>query len=164
MIVIIILLILSLIIQSSLIPPIFNTEMRPDFFLIFAFYIGISTSAMQGMVWGFIGGMTADIFSYGCMGPHTITLMIVGLVVGGMRRIFVVESFFFQLIAIAILTILQWLFAFSYLNLLTFEESNSVFLINHFFPRQVLLNIIIFLPSFYFFSSLIRVQHKKKAS
>ena len=63
----------------------FEIMIRPDFLLVLVVYFGFNYGSMTAQVSGFIGGAFQDVAA-NILGPHMLTLVIIGYIAGQLRR------------------------------------------------------------------------------
>lgn len=65
--------------QSALAPYITLMGVKPNIPLLMVISWSIIQGAMEGVIWGFIGGLALDLFSGGPLGVSALILVIIGL-------------------------------------------------------------------------------------
>lgn len=65
--------------QSVLAPYITLMGVKPDILLLLVISWSIIQGAMEGVIWGFIGGLALDLLSGGPLGVSALILVIIGL-------------------------------------------------------------------------------------
>jgi rod shape-determining protein MreD len=75
-------LLFAAVVQSTLVEDIRILGGRPDLVLLLAVTWGIIRGAQDGAIWGFIGGIFCDLLSASPFGMWTLTMTLVGFLVG----------------------------------------------------------------------------------
>ncbi len=75
-------LLLTAVLQSTLVEGLRILGGRPDIVLLFAITWGIIRGANEGALWGFTGGLFCDLLSGGTFGLWTFVLTVVGFLAG----------------------------------------------------------------------------------
>ncbi len=94
------LIVLAVFLQSALLPLLPFLEVKPDLVLIVVMYAAFTKGAGRGAAAGFIGGFAEDFASGGLLGANSLVKVVLGYVLGALRKKFEYESRSFQVISV----------------------------------------------------------------
>jgi len=112
------LLLASALLQSTVVPTVMGV--RPEIVLLLVVAASLSGGMEAGVVWGFIGGLSLDLFSGAPLGVFTLTMVLVGALVNvGESNLFstslllplgavFVATFVYHFLTIVLLQTLGW--------------------------------------------------------
>lgn len=147
----------AILLQTNIFPSLLHTNIKPDIFLLLTLYLSLASDSSKGIVYGFISGMILDIFTGGAIGPNTLSLMTVGLLVGYIKNFLLLENIPAQALLVIVSTLYHWTIVFIYRGI--FQSTlNSILGITYFLFTQILLNLISALLIFFLFNSLKQKQ------
>jgi rod shape-determining protein MreD len=80
---------LAALLQASLPPWPLLLELKPDLVLLVVVCWAMLHGSMEGMLWGFVGGLAVDLLSGGPFGEHMLVFTLLGFLLGmGDRSLF----------------------------------------------------------------------------
>jgi rod shape-determining protein MreD len=112
------LLLASALLQSTVVPTVIGV--KPEIVLLLVVAASLSGGMEAGVVWGFIGGLSLDLFSGAPLGVFTLTMVLVGALVNvGESNLFstslllplgavFVATFVYHLLTVLLLQALGW--------------------------------------------------------
>lgn len=130
---------------------------RPDFFVIFIVFVALKKGPAVGTLWGFIAGFSQDIYApVEWLGAHTISMTVLGFVVGLLEERFIALN---MALKIGVLVIGFFISDFIYYYLIGMEgDSFGVLFLTTSLP-QCIYTVLLGTLFFYLFS---RGKSKKK--
>lgn len=103
----ILILIATVILQTTLVPHLKVVSVQPDLILIVTVTYAFLEGAAFGSIIGFSGGLLQDLIVAQNIGLNALCKTIVGYLAGSMERIIFIESIYLPLVAIFIATIVN---------------------------------------------------------
>ena len=84
--ILIVIMILSVSLQSTVVPVFSVGGIRPDFVLIVVISSALAAGRETGLLCGAVGGLLQDLLSVGPFGLNTLSKMLIGILVGGYQH------------------------------------------------------------------------------
>ena len=136
-----ILIIISFLLQSTLLSVLTLKGMAPNLMLILTMSFGIMRGRREGMLTGFFCGLLYDVYFANLLGPYMLLFLIIGYTNGFFHKEFLMEDIMLPVFIIMVddfvFCFIQYVFLFLLRN-----KTNIGFYIVHIFLPQILFTVI----------------------
>ncbi|MCX7781062.1 MAG: rod shape-determining protein MreD [Negativicutes bacterium] len=152
------LIIVTLALQSALLPVFAFNGIKPDLLLIITVSAGLLYGKEHGVGVGFFAGLVQDLAAGGIFGLNTLTKILIGLLAGSAERKVFKEHILLPLTAMAVTTVLSYGAILVLLMLFGYKVNFVAAAVNN-LPPQMLYNMIFSVPLHWVVYRLGRWRH-----
>ena len=140
-----IVLIFTIICQSTLVQFIEILNTKPNLIIMLIIYFALLRGNIEGGIVGFFGGLLLDISMGKAIGINSLIGMYIGIAVGSFNKRFYKESYLVALLFTFVFTILYELI-FYFLNYFLWGDTRIIYAFNHFILPETVYNCILTIP------------------
>lgn len=132
------LLILVAVIQTTLLPMLMPGPVRPDLMLMLVVGWGVVHGNGQATLWGFGGGILLDLLSGTPFGLHALTLGAIGFLADALQTTFFRSNIFIPLATIFVATLLVYIGSAAAMQTLGYTIPWAIYIFNIVLPTAIL--------------------------